>query len=161
VLEEVVVVADLLLALLQIIGLCERGEPVADLRIVREIPLDRRLERQLRVARERDDPEERARPRAGLVLEEGPVQGLDHLLQEPLRLLGVEDRERPREADRLAVHPEGAVAYRVECPAPEALGLDPGQLVTRCSISLAALLVKVSSRISPGRTPWERSQATR
>ena len=127
--QEVVVVADLLLALLQVVGLCECGESVADLRVMGKVLLDGLFNAQLGIARQRDDPEEGARPRPRLILEKGLILGLDHLLEEPLRLVSVQDREGPRQPDGLAVHPERPVSYRVEGSTPEALGLHAGQLM--------------------------------
>ena len=46
-------------------------------------------------------------------------------------------------------------------PPQKRAGSTPVRSQTRCSISFAALLVKVRSRISPGRAPWLSSQATR
>ena len=86
-------------------------------------------ERQLRVAREGEHAEERAGARVGLVLEEELVARFYRLLEERLGLVGVEDGEILRELDGLAVHAQGAVAEGVEGAAPEARGLDAGEVV--------------------------------
>ena len=65
----------------------------------------------------------------GLVLEEALVDLLHRVAQEALRLVLVEDRERLGKPDCLAVHPEGAMADRVEGSAPEASRLDAGQVL--------------------------------
>ena len=116
---------------------------------------------ELGVPRQRDDPEEGSRPRAGLVLEERLVLGLDHLLEEALRLLGIQDREGSRETDRLAVHAERPVPDRVEGAAPEAARLDARQLVDPVEHLLGRLVGEGEEQDLAGRTPWESSQATR
>ena len=95
-----------------------------------------------------------------LVLEERLVDVLD-ASRNRLGLVRVEDRERARQPEGLAVNAKSPVADAVKGAAPEPGRFDPVRSWTRWSISLAALLVKVSRRMSPGRTPWERSQATR
>ncbi len=153
-LEQVVVVADLLLPLFRLVGLRKRREAVPDVRIVREMLLNRRLDIELDVARERDDPEERARPGVRLVLEERLVMGVDDLLQEALRLLGVQDREGLCEPDRLAEHPEGPVADRVEGPPPEPLRLDAGQLLDAVEHLLRRLVGEGEQQDLAGAHPF-------
>src|SRR4051812_4409571 len=65
----------------------------------------------------------------GFVLEEGLVGVLDGVAQNAFGFLGVEDRERAREADGLAVHAERAVADAVKRAAPEATRLDASEVV--------------------------------
>ena len=128
-LEQVVVVHDVLRALLLGIGGVESREAVADVGVLREVSRDRLGERELGVAREGEDVEQRAGAGVGLVLEEQLVLGLDGLLEEGLGLVGVEDGEILRQPDRLAVDPERAVAERVERAAPEPGRLDAGEVL--------------------------------
>jgi hypothetical protein len=100
-------------------------------------------------------------PRVGLVLEEELVLGLDHLLQEPLGLLGVQDREGAREPDRLAEHPQRPVADRVERPPQNSPRLDPGQLLDAVEHLLRRLVREGEKKDLARADPWERSHATR
>ncbi len=73
------------------------------------------------------------------------IRGLDHLLQEPELIVGVEDREVGLEADQLGVTAEQPGAERMEGAEPEALDAVAEQAETRRIISRAALLVKVTA----------------
>jgi hypothetical protein len=138
--EQVVIVADLVLALLLLVGGGELREAVADLAVLREVALDGVVEGELGVAGEGEDAEERAGARVGLLLEEGLVDGLDGLLEEGLGLVGVEDGEVLGQADGVAEHAEGAVADGVEGAAPEALRLDAGEVVDAVEHLLGGLV---------------------
>ena len=72
---------------------------------------------------------QRAGPRVGLVLEERAVRGLDGIAEHPLGLLGVEDGERAREPNRLAMRAQRAMADAVKSPAPETGGFDAGEFL--------------------------------
>jgi hypothetical protein len=91
--EEVVVVHDVLLALAGGVGGGEGGQAVGDVAVLREVLGDGVRERELGVAREGEDAEERAGPGVGLVLEEEFVLRLDGLLEQGFGLVGVEDGE--------------------------------------------------------------------
>ena len=63
-------------------------------------------------------------------------------------ILAIHDRKPLPEADALGVPPQDAIADGMKCSSPNALGaLRQQATATRSSISRAALLVKVSSRM--------------
>ena len=79
-LEQIVVIDDVLLALFLGVGGGKRGETVRDFRLLGELIRHGFGERELSVAREGEDAEERAGPRVGLILEKHFVLRLDRLL---------------------------------------------------------------------------------
>ena len=79
-LEQIVVIDDVLLALFLGVGGGKRGETVRDFRVLGKLIRHGFGERELSVAREGEDAEERAGPRVGLILEKHFVLRLDRLL---------------------------------------------------------------------------------
>ncbi len=129
VIEEVVVVEDGGGTLGLGVFFREERDAFDDAFVLGEEARDGLGERELGVARHREDGVQRAGLRVGLVLEEGLVASIDGVAEDALGFLGIENGERAREADGLAVHAERAMADAVKCAAPEATRLEPGELV--------------------------------
>ena len=139
-LEEIVVVDDVGLFFLFGVFFGEVGEAIGDALVLREETGDDLGERELGVARHREDGVERAGARVGLVLEEGLVGVVDGVAEDALGLLGVEDGEGAGEPDGVAVHAERAMADAVERAAPEAARLDARELLDAVEHLLGGLV---------------------
>ena len=107
--EEVVVIDNVGGAFRLRVFFREERRALDDPIVLRKKARDDLVERELRVAGHGQQRVQRAGARMGLVLEECAVAGLDGVAQHALGFLGVENGERPRQADGLAMHPQRAM----------------------------------------------------